>query len=624
MNEDMLFAQMGLILTQLRYARRALEDVERSTARYAGLGFATGLSSALSVGPRLGEPPLFNGALKVYVTNIQDLQPGGGIGGLIEGLLGGVGRFIGGLLGGTAGGLLSGLIIPFLAGSINDTATRVERIVGAVRALMDRVGSSPAETNAQAQRQQGGGGSDMPTLIGVVRSFTDLLGAANGGGGGSGAGGRSLLGSGDRWLEVITSVNRMLDGIERVVRGLIVLVPVLLGALAVLITRLDSIKLVLIDTLQFLLRNVLLLRGVALTTIYDTLAAVARMGAGLIGVISTAADGVLRTAFRIVGEVLTLAVQGLRFVAGALERTLNRLLPWVLDTVYGALTMVGESRLFRLLVHLTQVLPAILPGLHRVLNGTSAAPLPNESDLITLGRTTISAPSAAATTLPSTRFTPIMNLSELIVPDAAVTQLRDVVTQAGANITTNAGLLLAQAQDAVTRAGQEFTRAAGPGEAEFQRQFARHQREIQERADGLAGTLAGARRQAERHPETALHDIARAYEGWLTGGGMRILLGGYTALMREDQAAAAAARAGRPPLPRGAMDAARATIEIQDVVIELAPPAPQVAPGAAPQQPGPQAGLGGSALQRYLQEQHELEERGVLVGPGAAFTQVPA
>jgi hypothetical protein len=239
MNEDMLFAQMGLILTQLRYARRALEDVERSTARYAGLGFATGVASALSVGPRLGEPPLFNGALKVYVTNIQDLQPGGGIGGLIEGLLGGVGRLIGGLLGGTAGGLLSGLIVPFLAGSINDTATRVERIVGAVRALMDRVGSSPAETNAQAQRQQGGGGTDMPTLISVVRSFTDLLGAANGGGNG-GAGGRSLLGPGDRWTEAIASVNRMLDGVERVVRGLIVLVPVLLGALAVLITRLDQ------------------------------------------------------------------------------------------------------------------------------------------------------------------------------------------------------------------------------------------------------------------------------------------------------------------------------------------------------------------------------------------------
>lgn len=308
----------------------------------------------------------------------------------------------------------------------------------------------------------------------------------------------------------------------------------------------------------------LLLRGVALTTIYDTLAAVARMGAGLIGVISTAADGVLRTAFRIVGEVLTLAVQGLRFVAGALERTLNRLLPWVLDTVYGALTLVGESRLFRLLVHLTQVLPAILPGLHRVLNGTSAAPLPNEADLVTLGRTTISAPSAAALTLPSARFTPIMNLSELIVPDAAVTQLRDVVTQAGANITTNAGLLLRQAQDAVSRAGQEFTRAAGPGEAEFQRQFARHQREIQERADTLAGTLSSARRQAEQRPETALHGIASAYEGWLTGGGMRILLGGFTALLREDQSAAAAARAQRQPLPRGAMDAARATIEIQE------------------------------------------------------------
>ena len=40
MDEDALIGQIGLLLTQLRYVRRALEDIERSTARYASLSIA--------------------------------------------------------------------------------------------------------------------------------------------------------------------------------------------------------------------------------------------------------------------------------------------------------------------------------------------------------------------------------------------------------------------------------------------------------------------------------------------------------------------------------------------------------------------------------------------------------
>src|SRR5712692_8737653 len=117
-----LVTQMGLMLTQLRYSRRALEDVERSTARYAGFAFA----SALSAGPSFGAPPMLDGALKVYVVNINDLQPGTGSGGFIEGLLGGVGRFFGGLIGGFVGGTISGFVLPDIVSSMVDLAKRVE------------------------------------------------------------------------------------------------------------------------------------------------------------------------------------------------------------------------------------------------------------------------------------------------------------------------------------------------------------------------------------------------------------------------------------------------------------------------------------------------------------------
>src|SRR6187549_3960395 len=114
MDDDDLLSSMALLLTQLRYTRRAMEDIERSTARYAGFAFA----SALSEGPRFGAPPMFEGALKVYIVNIDDLAPGSGFGGFLESLLGGVGRFFGGLPGGFVAGVISGFNLPGIIGRL--------------------------------------------------------------------------------------------------------------------------------------------------------------------------------------------------------------------------------------------------------------------------------------------------------------------------------------------------------------------------------------------------------------------------------------------------------------------------------------------------------------------------
>src|SRR4051794_26823913 len=97
---------MGLILTQLRATRRAIEEIERSTARYAGGSFL----QAATVSGTFGAPPLQNGALRVYVVNINDLAPSGG--GFLEQLLGGLGRMVGGLFGGFIGGIAAGVALP--------------------------------------------------------------------------------------------------------------------------------------------------------------------------------------------------------------------------------------------------------------------------------------------------------------------------------------------------------------------------------------------------------------------------------------------------------------------------------------------------------------------------------
>ncbi len=130
--EEELIGQIGLLFTQLRYTRLAVEQIERSTARYGGADF----TAAFAAGTRFGEPPLLDGALKVYVVNINDLTSGGGGGGFLETLLGSVGRFFGGLFGGIVGGAISGVSLPWmvaqltrLAGMLERTSATIERVL---------------------------------------------------------------------------------------------------------------------------------------------------------------------------------------------------------------------------------------------------------------------------------------------------------------------------------------------------------------------------------------------------------------------------------------------------------------------------------------------------------------
>src|SRR3954453_1264861 len=113
MNPDDIVTQLGLLLSQWRHTRRAMEDIERSPAKYTGIAFAP----LFAEGAKFGQPPMMNGALKVYVVNINDLtEPPAG--GLLEGLLGGAGRFLGGLIGGIAGGTVSGVLFPWVVSSL--------------------------------------------------------------------------------------------------------------------------------------------------------------------------------------------------------------------------------------------------------------------------------------------------------------------------------------------------------------------------------------------------------------------------------------------------------------------------------------------------------------------------
>src|SRR5258708_34849795 len=126
--EDMIITQLGLLLTTMRYSRRAFEDIERSTSKYMGLAFAPLFRDA----PKFGQPPLFNGALKVYVVNINDLTepPAGGI---LEGLLCGTGRLVGGLIGGIAGGTIASVLFPWVISSLARMTANLDSIAALLR-----------------------------------------------------------------------------------------------------------------------------------------------------------------------------------------------------------------------------------------------------------------------------------------------------------------------------------------------------------------------------------------------------------------------------------------------------------------------------------------------------------
>src|SRR5262249_41522360 len=269
---EVIVAQIGLILGQLRFTRRAMEDIERSLARYGGVA----VSTALQAGARFGEPPLLDGALQGYVVNINDLAPGVVGGGLLEALLGGAGRFVGGLLGGIAGGALGSMV----------WIDRLATLAATIERILDRLGlrgGTSVNTPAASRTSATSGPNLTEALPEIRRTIQALTGLFTAAASGPDAAGRALgqpprTLAGQQWLDALATFSDVLQGMSLVVDGLTRLVVVLIGALATLVTRLDSIKLAIVDLFQFALRNVFLLRGVTLVTIYDTLSSIASLG----------------------------------------------------------------------------------------------------------------------------------------------------------------------------------------------------------------------------------------------------------------------------------------------------------------------------------------------------------
>lgn len=577
--DEEIVTQIGLLLSQLRYARRALEDIERSTATYGGVTFAV----ALAAGPRFGEPPLLGGALKVYVTNINELTISRGTVGLFEGILGGIGRFFGGLAGGFAGGVIGGVSLWVWVG-------KLQEIVKGINDILDRLGIRGGATGGTPGEKGKEGGTDwvaaLERINPIIQSLTALFDAAARGpekAAKSAAEGMSeeALAWGDQLAKTLSGATGTLNALDQVIKGLTGFVPILIGALLTLLVRLDDIKLAILDLLQFVLRITLLLRGAALVTIYDTVSAVAKLGASILEILKGAVKTIIEAVLAMIGAVLNTVEAFIRFAGAGLKNAMDGLLTWLVSGLGRVLTYIGDLRIFRLLVHLVQVLPNLLPALVTVIHGSEASISPEGMAwLREIKGKTLPEPRGPALTGKLPEGVKFPDLGKKFLEDVA--PFKKSLEETRTLLPDKTEKAFNAARDGLASIDKKMQSALTTGEADFQTKLSGDLKNVSNQANKMADALTPAVKTAEElakkgEVDPALRLIANAYEDWLKGDGLKTVLSKISEYF-------AGGKATEPPtgavaMPAGAVAAARpeppkATVEIGEVIIDLKPAKP--------------------------------------------------
>ncbi len=504
MNEEIV-TQMGLIFSQMRYMRRALESIERNTAQYRGVTFA----AAVAEGARFGEPPLFEGALKVYVVNINELNAGGGLG-IFEVLFGAAGRFLGNLFSGVVGGTIGSIALPFTFSDLRRTAEAVDRILGRLGVTG---GPSPPE-------------SGPSTLIGQIEALTSLVQAlekmfkAASDEPAKGTGKEELTPNQFPWHQTLP----ILQTLSHVVDGLILLIPNLTGAFLTFLNSIDTLKFRIVDLLSFAVRNLLLLRGVVVVTLFDTLGAAATLGANLLRIVSGQLDAILSG---IIGAVKAMAkgvVEVIRFFGPALATTLNAILVFLRDGLGNALIGIGNTNIFRLIFHVVNALPSILPGLIELRTGAA----PSSASITALA----SAPAFSAATAPYlaplTKIKTFPNVADPFSKAAVTTMLSELDTQ-GATLRTEAASAASAGETLLKDVGKTLNEAVTTGEGNFRAQLETNLAGVTASAKSFTEAAVAAQAAAPKgDDDSPISQIARAYTDWLTSGGFKELIGRIT------------------------------------------------------------------------------------------------
>jgi hypothetical protein len=219
------------------------------------------------------------------------------------------------------------------------------------------------------------------------------------------------------------------------------------------------------------------------------------------------------------------------------------------------------------------VLPTILPALVRLVRGVELSGS-EQKDLAALPRL----PALTATPPAVIPFrTTGADLAAAFAPSAELTTLEADIRSVGAGMGGTVSFFVGEAQGALRRMGGLLEREAGT----LSTRLDEHTRTVRQRADELAGALRPAVEGAEQRPPTGLDAVARAYEQWIAGGGLNAVLGVITDHFRRTP------EATRRLADTMALERARATVEIAEVVVEVETAAVRQADGAASLLPEP-------------------------------------
>ena len=241
----------------------------------------------------------------------------------------------------------------------------------------------------------------------------------------------------------------LVRGIANVVDGLILLVPLLTGALASFLLRIRDIQFAIVDMLQFGLRNVLLLRAAVLATVLDTLSLAGRLAASVVGIVAAAVDTVLESVFRVIHAGLTGVLSVVRIVSTGVKNTVDALMLFLRDGVGAMLVYLGGLRVFQLVWHMAQVLPLILPAIARIAD----KPLTQQETAALVTAAQLQPPPSPGAPASST-IAAFPDLADKLLPAAAEAAIVGRVDSMGKTIRTEAGTSFGAVQGAFERSAR--------------------------------------------------------------------------------------------------------------------------------------------------------------------------
>jgi hypothetical protein len=491
---------------------------------------------------------------------------------------------IGGLPGSFAAGLIAGFNLPGMILRIQSIADTIERI-------LIRLGISLADDKDKDKAKDKDNkkpSADLATQLkdvkDIAKAFTALFEAASS----PDKAGKTLdpvTPAGERWLAILRTADSLIRGATRVIEGLVILIPIAIGALASVIVHLRDIQAAVLGLLQFLLKELFLLRGVVLFTLYDTIAAAARLGAGVLSILG----GALQT---ILTSISNLFVK-------LFDASLDALLKWLIDAVGTVLLALGDSKIFRVVVHLVQVLPAVLPPLVLLVREVTI----DTTDLKKAADLVIKDPQFTGKLSDSIPIPEFPDLSTTLAPKTDVGALGDKLSKAFDGVKTDLASAFESSIGALGRIGDTLDNLKK--DESFLKALETRENTLRTNATALADALSAAQSKLAERPETGLEKIATAYEDWLKGKGLETIVDNINAFFAKSSDTSAIMPTPVPP------DRPRATVEIKELVIDLGTPkekAPE--PGAPIVEAAYTPDKTGFDIDEYHEKEHELAVRG--------------